>query len=145
MGIEPLYWFVFVGLFSPGPNVILLSTSGARFGARATWPHIAGVVIGVGIIGGDQYDFIGAAFGLGRIEQCRHVRPAAGNQDADFCLLHGEFPSRLREGPGEGLVGRSSDMPSPDPSRKRGGGLVVLTPDAWPTSRPARSRFRRCP
>ncbi len=51
MGIAPLYWFVFVGLFSPGPNVILLSTSAASFGARATWPHIAGVVLGVGIIG----------------------------------------------------------------------------------------------
>jgi threonine/homoserine/homoserine lactone efflux protein len=65
MGIEPLYWFVFVGLFSPGPNVILLSTSGARFGARATWPHIAGVVIGVGIIGG----LVG--FGTGAILETR--------------------------------------------------------------------------
>lgn len=51
MVLDPLYWFLFVGLFSPGPNVILLSTSGAHFGARATWPHIAGVVVGVGIIG----------------------------------------------------------------------------------------------
>jgi threonine/homoserine/homoserine lactone efflux protein len=65
MGIDPLYWFVFVGLFSPGPNVILLSTSGARFGARATWPHIAGVVIGVGIIGG----LVG--FGTGAILETR--------------------------------------------------------------------------
>ena len=51
IGIDALYWFLFVGLFSPGPNVILLSASGARFGARATWPHIAGVVLGVAIIG----------------------------------------------------------------------------------------------
>lgn len=65
MGIDPLYWFLFVGLFSPGPNVILLSTSGARFGARATWPHIAGVVIGVGIIGG----LVG--FGTGAILETR--------------------------------------------------------------------------
>lgn len=51
MNIDPIYFFIFAGLFSPGPNVILLLASGARFGARATWPHIAGVALGVGIIG----------------------------------------------------------------------------------------------
>lgn len=48
---DPVYAFIFVGLFSPGPNVILLLASGARFGARATWPHILGIAVGVGIIG----------------------------------------------------------------------------------------------
>ena len=48
---DPVYAFIFAGLFSPGPNVILLLASGARFGARATWPHILGVAVGVGIIG----------------------------------------------------------------------------------------------
>lgn len=42
--------FVFFGLFSPGPNVILLTTSGARFGFRRTVPHLLGVALGVGII-----------------------------------------------------------------------------------------------
>lgn len=46
----PLYGFVFAGLFSPGPNVILLTASGARFGFRRTVPHILGVVTGVGTI-----------------------------------------------------------------------------------------------
>lgn len=50
--MDPLYAFVFLGLFSPGPNVILLTASGARFGFRATLPHVAGVVIGVGIVAG---------------------------------------------------------------------------------------------
>ena len=45
----PLIGFVFFGLFSPGPNVILLTASGARFGFRPTLPHILGVAIGVGI------------------------------------------------------------------------------------------------
>ncbi len=45
-----LIGFVFFGLFSPGPNVILLTASGARFGFRATVPHIIGVALGVGII-----------------------------------------------------------------------------------------------
>ncbi len=42
--------FVFFGLFSPGPNVILLTASGARFGFRATLPHLLGVALGVGVI-----------------------------------------------------------------------------------------------
>lgn len=45
----PLIGFVFFGLFSPGPNVILLTASGARFGFRHTIPHVLGVAIGVGI------------------------------------------------------------------------------------------------
>ena len=45
-----LIGFVFLGLFSPGPNVILVTTSGARFGFARTLPHIAGIVVGVGII-----------------------------------------------------------------------------------------------
>lgn len=45
-----LFGFIFLGLFSPGPNVILLTASGARFGFRATLPHILGVAIGVGVI-----------------------------------------------------------------------------------------------
>ncbi|NKX44966.1 LysE family translocator [Roseicyclus persicicus] len=50
--MDPLYPFVFFGLFSPGPNVLLLTASGARFGFRATLPHVAGVVIGVGLVAG---------------------------------------------------------------------------------------------
>ncbi|WP_342069405.1 LysE family translocator [Yoonia algicola] len=46
----PLIGFVFFGLFSPGPNVILITTSGARFGFQRTLPHITGVALGVGII-----------------------------------------------------------------------------------------------
>lgn len=48
--MDPLYLFVFLGLFSPGPNVILLTASGARFGFRPTLPHVLGVAVGVGII-----------------------------------------------------------------------------------------------
>ena len=45
-----LIGFVFFGLFSPGPNVILLTTSGARFGFKRTVPHLLGVALGVGVI-----------------------------------------------------------------------------------------------
>jgi threonine/homoserine/homoserine lactone efflux protein len=48
----PLIGFVFFGLFSPGPNVILLTASGARFGFMRTVPHVLGVAIGVGITSG---------------------------------------------------------------------------------------------
>ncbi|MEO1313111.1 MAG: LysE family translocator [Pseudomonadota bacterium] len=50
--IDPLYAFVFAGLFSPGPNVVLLIASGARFGFPATVPHILGVAAGVGVTAG---------------------------------------------------------------------------------------------
>lgn len=50
MTFDPLYAFVFAGLFSPGPNVILLTASGARFGFRPTLPHVLGVAAGVGVI-----------------------------------------------------------------------------------------------
>ncbi|MGR3572340.1 LysE family translocator [Brevirhabdus sp.] len=49
---DPLYLFVFAGLFSPGPNVILLTASGARFGFGRTIPHILGVALGVGVTAG---------------------------------------------------------------------------------------------
>ncbi|MEM8824379.1 MAG: LysE family translocator [Pseudomonadota bacterium] len=47
--IDPLYLFVFAGLFTPGPNVILLTASGARFGFKPTIPHVLGVAFGVGV------------------------------------------------------------------------------------------------
>jgi threonine/homoserine/homoserine lactone efflux protein len=47
--IDPLYPFVLAGLFTPGPNVILLTASGARFGFRPTIPHVLGVAAGVGV------------------------------------------------------------------------------------------------
>lgn len=50
--IDPLYAFVFAGLFSPGPNVIMLTASGAQFGFRRTLPHLLGVALGVGVIAG---------------------------------------------------------------------------------------------
>jgi len=56
----PLIAFVFAGLFSPGPNVILLTASGARFGFRPTLPHILGVAFGVGITSGITGFGIGA-------------------------------------------------------------------------------------
>lgn len=46
----PLFLFIFAGLFSPGPNVVMLTTSGARFGFRATLPHLMGVPIGTGLL-----------------------------------------------------------------------------------------------
>lgn len=42
--------FVFFGLMSPGPNVILVTISGASFGFRRTIPHILGIAVGVGLI-----------------------------------------------------------------------------------------------
>lgn len=54
----PLMVFVLVGLFSPGPNVVMLTVSGARFGFRATIPHLLGVPFGTGLLAASS------AFGL---------------------------------------------------------------------------------
>ena len=57
----PLILFVFAGLFSPGPNVIMLTASGARFGFRATVPHLLGVPVGTGLLAAAAALGIGAA------------------------------------------------------------------------------------
>ncbi|MEM7269605.1 MAG: LysE family transporter [Pseudomonadota bacterium] len=57
----PLFLFVFAGLFSPGPNVVMLTASGARFGFRRTLPHLLGVPIGTGIIAATTALGVGAA------------------------------------------------------------------------------------
>lgn len=54
----PLLLFVLAGLFSPGPNIVMLTASGARFGFNATIPHLLGVPFGTGILAA------GSAFGL---------------------------------------------------------------------------------
>lgn len=62
MFFDPLlYSFMFFGLFTPGPNVIMLTASGARFGFRRTMPHLSGVVLGVGVIGAVTALGVGAA------------------------------------------------------------------------------------
>lgn len=47
--------FAFVSSITPGPNNIMLLTSGANFGFRRTLPHLAGVVLGyslmIGLLG----------------------------------------------------------------------------------------------
>ncbi|WP_308917664.1 LysE family translocator [Jannaschia sp. LMIT008] len=58
--IDPLYLFVFAGLFTPGPNVILLTASGARFGFAPTVPHVLGVALGVGFVAGAMALGVGA-------------------------------------------------------------------------------------
>ena len=37
-------------MFTPGPNIILLTISGAKFGVKDTYPHLLGVVIGTGFL-----------------------------------------------------------------------------------------------
>ena len=41
-----LVMFVFVTSFSPGPNTIMLTTSGVNFGFARTIPHMTGITLG---------------------------------------------------------------------------------------------------
>ena len=53
--------FATVSAFTPGPNNIMLATSGANFGFRASIPHILGVSVGfISLV-------IAAGFGLGSL------------------------------------------------------------------------------
>lgn len=42
----PLMLFAFVSSITPGPNNLMLLSSGVNFGVRRTWPHALGVVGG---------------------------------------------------------------------------------------------------
>lgn len=44
--LPALLTFAFVSCFTPGPNNMMLTASGATFGFRRTMPHIAGVAVG---------------------------------------------------------------------------------------------------
>jgi threonine/homoserine/homoserine lactone efflux protein len=46
----PLLGFVFVATCTPGPNNLMVLSSGANFGLRLTWPHILGIAIGFPVL-----------------------------------------------------------------------------------------------
>jgi threonine/homoserine/homoserine lactone efflux protein len=55
--LVPFLLFSFVAFFTPGPNNLLLMTSGLTFGMRRTWPAMLGVFMG--------YAFLALCLGLG--------------------------------------------------------------------------------
>lgn len=61
--ILPLVGLIIVMTGTPGPNNLMLMTSGARFGFRRSIPHILGIVIGC------QTLLLGIALGLGSLLQ----------------------------------------------------------------------------
>ena len=56
-----LVGFAFVASITPGPNNILLMSSGALFGLRRTVPHLAGIQLGFATL------MTAAVFGLGQL------------------------------------------------------------------------------
>jgi threonine/homoserine/homoserine lactone efflux protein len=48
--LAPLILFAVAMCFSPGPNVVMVVTSGANFGFRRAVPHIFGIAIGFGLM-----------------------------------------------------------------------------------------------
>ena len=45
--IAALFSFALISSITPGPNNIMLATSGVNFGLRRTVPHMAGITVGV--------------------------------------------------------------------------------------------------
>ena len=62
----PLILFATSTTITPGPNNIMLATSGANFGYRRTLPHISGIMIG--------FPFMVVAVGLG-LGRYLHAQP----------------------------------------------------------------------
>ncbi|MDD9909253.1 MAG: LysE family translocator [Ahrensia sp.] len=54
-----LLGFSFVSSITPGPNNIMLFSSGVNFGLRRTWPHAIGIAFGFGVL------LAAVGFGLG--------------------------------------------------------------------------------
>ena len=61
----PLAGFAWVTCITPGPNNVLLTASGARFGFRRTLPHVLGISAGMGLM------LMLVAMGLGALFQQR--------------------------------------------------------------------------
>ena len=59
----PLAGFAWVTCITPGPNNVLLTASGARFGFRRTLPHVLGISAGMGLM------LMLVAMGLGALFQ----------------------------------------------------------------------------
>lgn len=57
----PLCSFIVIAALTPGPNNLLLATTGMRFGFRAAVPHIIGIQVGASTLK------ILCAFGLGQL------------------------------------------------------------------------------
>ncbi len=77
MTLDPLYLFVFAGLFSPGPNVVMITASGARFGVLRSLPHLFGIVVGVGVTAGVTGLGVGALIAAApRVEQILKIAAA---------------------------------------------------------------------
>jgi threonine/homoserine/homoserine lactone efflux protein len=57
----PFTLFAIAGSFTPGPNNIMLTASGANFGFRRTLPHILGICIGFPVM------VLAVGLGLGRV------------------------------------------------------------------------------
>jgi threonine/homoserine/homoserine lactone efflux protein len=55
----PLLGFVLVSTITPGPNNLMVLTSGANFGLARTWPHIFGIALGFPVL------IVAIGFGLG--------------------------------------------------------------------------------
>lgn len=56
-----LIGFAFVSSITPGPNNLLLMSSGALFGWRRTLPHLGGILLGFAVV------MTAAVFGLGSL------------------------------------------------------------------------------
>ena len=128
---DPLFAFLLVAMGSPGPNIILLLASAARFGLVRTLPHLIGVVMGVGIIGA------ATGFGIGALMLAVHWLPLTGKIVAAVWIIWMAW----------GLY--TEDSRSPDNGRQRPFTVVEailfqwINPKIWTIALAASAGFSR--
>jgi threonine/homoserine/homoserine lactone efflux protein len=119
----PFVLFAFVASITPGPTNILVLSSSARFGVRATLPIILGACSGAALL------LLLVGFGSGETIM-RHVVLR------NFLQWVGTFwltclAWKIYRAPVEGIVASSSGYPSNHPGWREGAALQVINPKSW--------------
>lgn len=90
--VLPFVTYTFVMSITPGPNNLMLTTSGARFGLRRTVPHLLGICCGCGV------QLLAVCSGLGLIfDRWPGLQTALGWAGAAYLLYLGWHLLRARE------------------------------------------------
>ncbi len=119
--------FAFAGTWTPGPNNMMLTNSGARFGFRRTLPHALGVALGFSLM-----VFL-MAFGLGQVFQSSEIfREALRWAGAALLLWIGWRIATAEPRP---MLATGAEMPKGIGSRPftfiEAAGFQWINPKAW--------------
>jgi len=97
--LGPLLTFCFSTSITPGPNVVMVTASGATFGFRRTLPHLLGIALGFPVL------VVAIGLGLGAAFQALPVLHDGLKVVGSAYLLYLAWRIATAERPGEGRAG----------------------------------------